>query len=222
VSQVVALVDDPDGIPYVVLFDASESLVHDGADLAGQPTASLELEQAAVLCLPAPFGRESYFWHGALVRTAQLAGALEAVAHLTRHYTGERVQFGRPIGTYQAVQQHIVAVVQAAEIVSVSLWRAAQAYARRSATFEVCSAKLVANESARISARAAHQAHGAIGMTREYPLQLYTRRLNLWRQQFGTERQLSLSLGKGVCSAPSFSRALSDYDNSMVIACPTT
>jgi len=43
--------------------------------------------------------------------------------------------------------------------------------------------------------RAAHQAHGAIGMTQEYSLQLFSRRLHTWRGDFGDETRLNLRLG---------------------------
>jgi acyl-CoA dehydrogenase len=221
VARVVALVDDADGVPHVVAFEPSQSVAHVGEDLAGEPTATLEVDHPALVCLAAPFERDQYAWHGALIRTAQLAGGLESVARITQRYVGERVQFGKPIGRFQAVQQHVVTVAQASEMTTMSLWRAAGVYARRSASFEVCAAKLMANESARISVRAAHQAHGAIGMTREYPLHLHTRRLNLWRQQFGTERELAAALGTTMSAAPSFARALSDQDNKMAVTCPT-
>jgi acyl-CoA dehydrogenase len=221
VARVVALVDDADGVSHVVAFEPSQSIARAGQDLAGEPTATLEVDKPALVCLAAPFERDRYAWHGALIRTAQLAGALESVSRITQRYVGERVQFGKPIGRFQAVQQHIVSVAQASEMTTMCLWRAAGAYARRAASFEVCAAKLMANESARISVRAAHQAHGAIGMTREYPLHLYTRRLNLWRQQFGTERELAAALGTTMSAAPSFARALSDHDNQLAVACPT-
>jgi acyl-CoA dehydrogenase len=221
VGRVVALVDDPDGVPHIVSFDPSGCVARVGENLAGEPTAAIDIDQPAQVCEPAPFGPDRFAWHGALIRTAQLAGALESVARITQRYVGERVQFGKPIGRFQAVQQHVVTVAQASEMTTMSLWRAAAAYAQRDASFEVCAAKLTGSESARISVRAAHQAHGAIGMTREYPLHLYTRRLNLWRQQFGTERQLSTALGTAVSAAPSFARVLSDHDNGLAVAWPT-
>jgi acyl-CoA dehydrogenase len=217
VSCVVALADDPAGVPHVVAFDPSTCITHPGRDLAGQPQATMEVAQPALVSRPAPFDRDHMTWHGALVRAAQMAGAMAAVARITQRYVGERVQFGRPIGRFQAVQHHVVTVAQAAEISAVSVWRAGRAYADRGATFEICAAKLLANENARVSARAAHQAHGAIGMTREYPLHRYTRRLNLWRQEFGTEHGLAVRLGTAVSRAPSFARVISDHDNRLTI-----
>jgi acyl-CoA dehydrogenase len=221
VSCAVTMVDDPAGVPHVVAFDPSACITRAGRDLAGQPQATMEISQPALVSRPAPFERDSFARHGALVRAAQMSGAMVAVDRLTRRYVSERVQFGQPIGRFQSVQQHVVAVAQAAEISTVSVWRAARAYADRRAHFEICAAKLLANENARISVRAAHQAHGAIGMTREYPLHLYTRRLNLWRQEFGTEQGLAVCLGTAVSEAPSFARIISDHDNELAVPWPT-
>jgi acyl-CoA dehydrogenase len=217
----VALVDDSGGRRHVVSFDPSWSRLSPGADLAGQPRDTLELSQDVVTCAPAAIGPDDLFWRGALLRTAQMAGAITAVDRITRRYTSERVQFGKPVATFQAVQQHIVTIAQAAEICAMGVWTAGRAATTRPGTFEACAAKMVANESARVAVRSAHQAHGAIGMTQEYPLHRYTRRLNSWRQEFGTEAQLALRLGAAVACAASFAHAISDHDNHMDVPCPT-
>ena len=158
---------------------------------------------------------------GTDLRAAQMAGALGAVDQITRRYTRERVQFGKPIAAFQAVQQHVVTIAQAAEVSVMAVWAAGRAAATRDGSFEVCAAKTLANESARIAVRSAHQAHGAIGMTQEYPLHRYTRRLTAWRQEFGTEAELTAGLGAAVAAAPSFARAISDQDNGIEVPCPT-
>lgn len=218
---VVALVPGP-AAARLVAVDPRPWVVRTGEDLAGEPIATLDISATPEVIAGTPVGLDEFFWLGALYRTAQIAGALQTVAELTQRYTQERVQFGRPIGQFQAVQQHIVTVAQAAELTTTSLWIAAHAWARDGGRYslEIATAKLVANESARVAARAAHQAHGAIGMTREYPLHRYTRRLTLWRNQFGTERQLAARIGRAVTTAPSFARVLSDPDPDLRVPCP--
>jgi acyl-CoA dehydrogenase len=220
-SRIVALIADSAGGRHVVSFDPAGCRFSAGTDLAGQPRDALEIDQPAATQTPAAVGPDDLFWRGALLRAAQMAGALAAVDRITRGYTGQRVQFGRPIAAFQAVQQHIVTIAQAAELSAMGVWVAGSAAAGRRASFEACAAKLVANESARIAIRSAHQAHGAMGMTREYPLHRYTRRLNAWRQDFGTEAQLTLALGSAVSSAKSFAHAISDQDNGINVPCPT-
>jgi acyl-CoA dehydrogenase len=217
-SLVVALVPGPASRQHVVALDPAGSRISPGSDLAGQPRDVLEAAgQPVTMSAPAGAGPGDLFWRGALLRAAQMAGAIAAVDRLTRRYTGERVQFGKPIARFQAVQQHVVTIAQAAEMAAMGVWGAAA----RQDSFTACAAKLLANENARVTIRSAHQAHGAIGMTREYPLHRYTRRLNAWRQDFGTEAQLSPALGGVVASAQSFARVVSAEENGISLPCPT-
>ena len=220
-ALVVALVRDQAGRDLVVSFDPSAGSLTPGTDLAGQPRDTVELAHVGATAAPAAVGASQLFWRGALLRAAQMAGALGAVDQITRRYTRERVQFGKPIAAFQAVQQHVVTIAQAAEVSVMAVWAAGRAAATRDGSFEVCAAKTLANESARIAVRSAHQAHGAIGMTQEYPLHRYTRRLNAWRQEFGTEAELTAGLGAAIAAADSFARAISDHDNGIEVPCPT-
>ena len=219
-ARVVALV--PTATEARIVVGEPTDSVRSGENLAGEPVAELELADVHLDSLPVG-SLEEHFWLGALCRSAQIAGALQTVAELTRQYCEERVQFGKPIGRFQAVQQHVVTVAQSAAIASTQLWLAAHAWVSDAPnrSFEVACAKLVANEAARVAARAAHQAHGAMGMTREYPLHRYTRRLALWRMQYGTERSLAESIGAAVSTQASFARALSDTEPELTVTCPT-
>jgi acyl-CoA dehydrogenase len=221
-ARIVAVVADRDGARHVVSFDPSACRLRPGQDLAGQPLDTVEVDRLSVEPSPAPPEAAGMQRRGALLRAAQMSGALETVSRMTLEYVGVRVQFGRPIGAFQAVQQHTVTIAQAAEMTAVNLWRAARACIDRPAEFEISAVKLLSDEQARVAVRSAHQAHGAIGMTREYPLHLFTRRLNTWRQEFGTERELALALGAATGAAPSFARVLSDHDNELEVPWPTT
>ncbi|MDJ0114286.1 acyl-CoA dehydrogenase family protein, partial [Rhodococcus erythropolis] len=64
---------------------------------------------------------------GAFLRSVQMAGAMESVSTLTRRYVSERVQFGRPIAQFQAVQQHIVTLAQMASMSTLAVDRTAHA-----------------------------------------------------------------------------------------------
>ena len=72
---------------------------------------------------------------------------------------------------------------------------------RGDARFEIAAAKVLADNAAREATRAAHQAHGAMGMTQEYPLHLLSRRLWAWRAEYGdaawTERLGRAAVGAG-------------------------
>ncbi|MTD54703.1 acyl-CoA dehydrogenase family protein [Amycolatopsis pithecellobii] len=220
-TLVIALVHDDDGRAHVVAFDPSRCDREDGEDLAGMPRDRLRVEDPAVVDAITGITAADLFAKGALMRAGQMAGSLAATHRLTGRYVEDRVQFGRPIGRFQAVQAHTVATAQAAEVTAMSTWRAAAAAGRRPARFEAFAAKLVANESARVAVRAAHQAHGAIGMTREYPLHLHTRRLNSWQHEFGSERELSTAIGNAVTKT-SFARTIADHNPEIEVAWPRT
>jgi acyl-CoA dehydrogenase len=114
-----------------------------------------------------------------------MSGALQTVAEMTARYTTERRQFGKPVGTFQAVQAHVVAAAEEAALVDIAVQVAGRESDRQAASFEIAAAKAVANNAARVATRAAHQAHGAMGMTQEYPLHHFSRRLWAWRAEYG-------------------------------------
>jgi acyl-CoA dehydrogenase len=60
---------------------------------------------------------------------------------------------------------------------------------------------VVAGQAATVAAAASHQAHGAMGMTREYELGQLTRRLWSWRDEYGSERYWSRTLGRQLIDA---------------------
>ncbi|WP_169566287.1 acyl-CoA dehydrogenase family protein [Microbacterium luticocti] len=149
------------------------------ADLAGQPISTVAVHHATAVNTDWP-ARLSH----SLLRSAQIAGALEAIAALTHRYTRERTQFGKPIAAFQAVTQHLVTVEQAAVATRIAVERAAglaSAGGHRGATFEIGATHLVVDHHAALALAAAHQAHGAIGMTMEYPLAHYARLIHSWR-----------------------------------------
>lgn len=194
-QAIVAVLPRPDGSCAVAVVSPDTCRLRHGTDLAGQPRDDVTVETEALAVAVGRLRFDAFLRRGALLRSAQIAGALEAVALLTRRYTADRVQFGKPLAAFQAVQHHLVALEQAATLTKLTVDRAAAAVRIDEAEFEIWALKLVANQNARLAARAAHQAHGAIGMTREYPLQQLTRRLNTWRADNGTDRELSARLG---------------------------
>lgn len=216
-GTIVALVDGPDGAT-VVAFGSAEAEIEQHSDLAGQPLDALTVDAAVSARAPSLASLDDLFLRGALVRSAQIAGGLESISELTRSYVNERVQFGRPVGKFQAVQQHVVILAQRAVMTTLSVTRAAQALSVGDGSFEICSLKLVANQNAIEAVRSAHQAHGAIGMTQEYRLQQLTRRLNSWLLDFGTEKELAPRLGAVAADAESFAAVVTATDGTVSVA----
>jgi acyl-CoA dehydrogenase len=191
VERVVAVIDGH----AVVVSVVSAARVERQTNLAGEPRDTLVFERAepAVIRPAACELRE----RGALTRVALMAGALAAMARLTVQYAAERRQFGRPIAAFQAVQHHLVSVAQDAALVGAAAERAAQC----AGAFEIAAAKTVASRAALSATRAAHQVHGAMGMTQEYRLHHFSRRLWAWRNEYGAEQHWADELGRAVAGA---------------------
>ena len=140
---------------------------------------------------------------GALMRAAQMAGAMEAALDLATTYANDRVQFGRPIGKFQAIQQQLALLAEeaAAALVAVESAAISVAEGRQSAEFALAAAKIRAGEAAGTVAEIAHQVHGAIGFTEEHSLHYLTRRLWSWRDEFGDEAYWAGLLGRRIAAA---------------------
>ena len=176
---------------------------------AGLPSDSLQLDNVRLQPIaPNPLALHQPVWTlGAVARSVMLVGALESALEQSVRYAGERVQFGKPIGKNQAIQQSLALLagdVAAARVAA--LVAAADAPATRqddiSATrFSAAVAKVRAGEAATRGAAIAHQVHGAIGFTHEHSLHFATRRLWAWRAEFGTDAQWAGELGRAAIAS---------------------
>ena len=123
---------------------------------------------------------------GAALRCCQMVGALQEVLDMTVEYVKNRVQFGRPIGSFQAIQHYCANMATDVDgsrfITYQAIWRLGEGLP---SDLEVSSAKAWVSDSAQRVAATAHQCHGAIGFTQEHDLQLFTRRLKAWEVSFG-------------------------------------
>jgi acyl-CoA dehydrogenase len=200
----VVVVSEVEGRTMVALVARGAGSVTADRNLAREPRDTLVFANAAVAAA-APAGpavtARAVTLYGAMVRAAQMAGALESLLEQSVRYATERKQFGRPIGAFQAIQHNLAILaghVAAAGIAAEHAFRAAD---RGEPDFEVAAAKIRAGEAAGIGAGLAHQAHGAIGFTYEHTLQFSTRRLWSWRAEFGSESRWALELGRRVAAA---------------------
>lgn len=162
--------------------------------IAGEPRTTFQFERA-----PATAVMADVLALGALARSAQIAGALDAALALSVGYVNERQQFGRPLAKFQAVQQSLATFACEAAAANVAALGAAQAADRGPATYEIAAAKLRANRAVGGGTALAHQVHGAIGFTEEYALHPLTRRLWEWRSAFGGDSHWSRVLGDTIC-----------------------
>ena len=165
-------------------------------NLAGEARAGLRFEaQPLLTCAPLQDARARLQHEGALMRSVQMRGALEHALELSLRYAKERVQFGRPIGAFQAVQ-HMLALLAGQVAASGAACDAAvQAAGEQADAFWSAVAKARVGEAAGKGAEIAHQVHGAMGFTRDHGLHQLTRRLWSWRDEFGSEAYWQERLG---------------------------
>jgi len=209
VDRIVALVDG-----HVVAISPRSARFDVVNNLAGEPRDTVHFDHAEVdVIAPAPDGvtPNALRLRGALSRAALMAGALRAMTDMTVAYTGERKQFGKAIGSFQAVQALVVRCAEESFLVDLAVQAAAREAERGNGNFEIAAAKTLADDAARIAAAAAHQAHGAMGMTQEYPLHQLSRRLWSWRAEYG-DATWPARIGQGVVEngADHFFRTISE------------
>lgn len=118
------------------------------------------------------------FNRGALGAAAQLLGLSQRMMELSVNYTSERNQFGKPIGSFQAVKHHMANVAVKTEFAKAPVYRAAYSVAHNlsDAAQHVSHAKLAATEAATSAAKSGIQVHGAMGYTWEVDLQMFMKR----------------------------------------------
>lgn len=201
-----------DGRPVLTIIPQAAFEAVTDSNLAGEPRDRLSINafaaESAVAALPKGFRRDTPRLLGAALRAAQIAGAAEAAVDLTITYARERSQFGRQLGAFQAIQQLLASIATQAAAARAASDMAASSVAAGMDWRAIAVAKIRTGEAAGAIAKAAHQIHGAIGFTEEYSLQLLTRRLWSWRDEFGDETEWSVALGRDLAASGGLWNAL--------------
>ena len=116
----------------------------------------------------------------------EMLGGAQAVLEMTVEYAKGRTQFGRAIGSFQAVQHHCARMATDVEgsknIAYQAVWRLAEGLPAQK---EVAMAQAWIGPAYRRVCGTAHQCHGAIGFTKEHDLQLFTRRAKVHELTYG-------------------------------------
>jgi acyl-CoA dehydrogenase len=177
-----------------VRYALSGASIVPGDSIAREPRDSIELSVLreggrAASTVPV-------LWAGAALRAAQMAGALAAIRDMAIEYANIRVQFGKPIGKFQAVQQALAQLAGEAAAAGMAAAMAARALDQEGGALHIAAAKIRAGEAAGAGATIAHQSHGAIGFTDDHRLHDLTRRLWTWRDDFGGERYWAGEIGR--------------------------
>lgn len=130
----------------------------------------------------------------ALIRAALIAGAAARLLEMSVGYANERVQFGKPIGRQQALQQNLAVMAEDAVSSRIAV-ELACAGGLLLNPVAAATAKSIASTAAPRIANTAHAVHGAIGISEEHDLQLFTRRLHGWRLADGSETYWNRRIG---------------------------
>lgn len=152
-------------------------------------------EIGAAIIERAQAGAEATSGMRAVLLAAAISGAAERVMEMSAAYANERTQFGKAIGRQQAVQQQLAVMAEDCIAVRLAVELAAANFPG-AASLKAAVAKSIASQVGARIANTAHAVHGAIGMSEEYDLQLFTRRLYRWRLQDGSETYWNAMIGE--------------------------
>jgi 3-oxocholest-4-en-26-oyl-CoA dehydrogenase beta subunit len=151
-----------------------------GLNTGGLSTGQLVLADVAVPAdqvLGGPDGQRAAAWlaaHGMVGLCAHQLGVLERALEMTAEYTQSRVQFGRPIGTFQAVRQRLADAYTDVQAVRLTMWQAAWQLAEGlPASTAIATAKFWAADAGHRVAHTAVHLHGGVGIDVSYPLHRY-------------------------------------------------
>ncbi len=173
---------------------------------AGEPYGTVTFDNSASeLSAASAVSADRAFELAAVTRAMQMAGAADKVLATATEYCKQRVQFGRPISTFQAIQHmlaelasHVAATIASAEAAARDADEGGLADGGR---FSIAAAKCQASDFAQKIAAISHQSMGAMGFTHEHILHHYTRRLWVWRRDFGSETFWGEKIGAAYAKA---------------------
>jgi hypothetical protein len=135
--------------------------------------------------------------YGPLACAAELLGAGRALLEAAAAHACQRIQFGQPVGAFQAVKHHLADVLIGLEFARPLLFGAAVTLAgadsagpvTRTARRDVSAAKVACTEAATRAARVALQVHGAIGYTAEHDISLYLTKVPALARAWGGQAE---------------------------------
>lgn len=189
---------------HVLACDAGQLVVLDCANARREPVgdrrglvAHLSWSDAsAATALGA--GGDALVSHAAALTAALLSGAMQRCLEMTLEQCNNRVQFGKSIGKFQALQQQLSVMAEHVLASAIAAECAYRGDGPAPAALAAAVAKSRCSEAVGVVAATAHAVHGAIGMTDEFDLGILTRRMHEWRLQYGAEQHWNQQIGTQV------------------------
>ena len=122
----------------------------------------------------------------AVAKCCEMVGSMQQILEMTVDYAKERKQFNRPIGSFQAIQHYCALMAVDVESSRFSTYQAAWRLSEGlPGTKEIAIAKAWLNQACQRIITLAHQTHGAIGLTDDHDLPIYTKRVKAAQLTFG-------------------------------------
>lgn len=198
----VLLVLRGDDVARVGFVDSDSVDIADGHNLAGEPRDRVTFDVAATdLTEVITDVVTELSLRGSWCRCMQIIGALDAAAAMSVVHTTERIQFGRALSKFQAVQHSLAEMageIERARAVATLAVAAATDYGFSAIETEyaVTVARVAVGRAVTPVTTIAHQLHGAIGVTDEHPLWSVTTRAQSWASDYGTTVGHARKLGR--------------------------
>ncbi len=207
VRHIAVLANGNEGLR-IALVDAGQCRIEAGIGLGGDHSDTVTLDKvqpAAIKPAPKGFDQTQLMLMGGVMRSLQIAGALESMLEISVRYSNERVAFEKKISKFQAVQHNLARLAGESAAALAAATSAADAIANATAFndevfLEAAAAKIRCSEAAEKGGGIAHQVHGAIGFTIEHILHRYSLRALAWRDDFGSESYWAVELGRLVAN----------------------
>ena len=194
------------GKPVLAVVARDNATIVDAPTHAGEPYGTVTFDNAAAeFTAPSAVSAGRAFELAAVMRAMQMAGAADRVLATATEYSKQRVQFGRSISTFQAIQ-HMLAELASCVAATIASAEAAARDADEGGladggSFSIAAAKSQASDFAQRICSISHQSMGAMGFTHEHILHHYTRRLWVWRRDFGSESFWGEKIGEAYAKA---------------------
>lgn len=172
--------------------DGGSLTITPGTNLIGEPRDTVLADTGALAGVPvAAWLVAQLRLKSAIVRSVQVCAALDRILESSVEHAMSRIQFGRPLARFQAVQNLVADIAAEAALARAATEAALNAavtsnWSAPNLDFLVAVARSCTGHAASVVVRNAHQVHGAIGTTREHRLHEFTRAALAWRSEYGS------------------------------------
>ena len=197
-GKIIALliVHEFNNVKKAILIDEINGEIIHKKNFLAEPRYDIKVENLNIAEMKPIKNNIDFNFLGAILRSAQMIGAMEKVVDLSINYCSERKQFGRTLSKFQAIQHQISEMAVELSASSAALSTITELGLGEKNSNDTAILKIRAGFAAGKIIAISHQVHGAIGFTKEYELSYFTKNLNSWRNDFGNESFWEEFLGK--------------------------